>query len=350
MNSKERVRNAIAKKPVDRVPAAFEATPFVWDLLMKEYGYQSREKVLERFEIDLRSVGARYIGPRFEKKPLNATDFEQDTWWGNRVRTQWTGREFTSITCAWPLNEARTPEDVDAFRFAPMEWFDFDAIKAQAAAHPDKALVIGHEGTYQVATFLRREDLLYEDMAAEPELAMRLFDRMHEWEMEYYERCFRAGGGAIDVLRVHDDYGTQRAPLFSTAMWKTFFEKNTRELADLAHRHGAYFQQHSCGCITPFIPELIKCGVDALEPLQPVEGMKLGSLKAWRGELAFFGGICTQQILPFGTPQEVRREVRSYIDALHGDGTRGGYILHPSQSWESCIPVANIEALYSLRN
>lgn len=350
MNSKERVRNAIARKPVDRVPAAFEATGYVWDMMKKRYGVPDNEGVYQKFEIDIRPAGPRYVGPKFEKKMLNATDYEQDTWWGDRKYTKWTGKEYTSITCAWPLNDAETPEDVDKHRFAPMEWFDFSAITQTVNRHPDKAIVIGHEGTYQVATFLRREDLLYEDMAGEPELAMRIFERMHEWEMEYYTKAFEAGGGGIDVLRVHDDYGTQKAPLFSTPMWKKFFEKHTKALADLAHRHGAYYQQHSCGCITPFIPELIACGIDALEPIQPVEGMKLDTLVNYKGKLTFFGGICTQQTLPFGTPEEVRKEVKSYIETLHGDGSKGGYILHPSQSWESCIPPENIEALYSLRN
>ena len=85
--------------------------------------------------------------------------------------------------------------------------------------------------------------------------------------MEYYKRCFEAAKGKIDILRPHDDYGTQISLLFSIDMWKEFFEENTRKLVNLAHSYGAFYQQHSCGAIGPLIPYLIDCGVDALEPI-----------------------------------------------------------------------------------
>jgi uroporphyrinogen decarboxylase len=185
------------------------------------------------------------------------------------------------------------------------------------------------------------------DMALEPAFAHRIYDRMVEFELEYYERLLQAGDGQIDILRPHDDYGTQISLLFSPDMWRTFFKENTKKLTDLAHRYRACFMQHSCGAVGPIIPELIDCGVDILEPIQKVPGLEPDFLKrAYGDRLAFHGGIDTQSILPFGTVEDVRRETRRYIDTLN---VNGGYILMASQGFEGDVPIENIEALYAER-
>ena len=153
--------------------------------------------------------------------------------------------------------------------------------------------------------------------------------------MEYYKRCFEAAKGKIDILRPHDDYGTQISLLFSIDMWKEFFEENTRKLVNLAHSYGAFYQQHSCGAIGPLIPYLIDCGVDALEPIQKVKGFEVEYLaKEYGGKIVFHGGIDTQRLLPFGKPEEVKEETKKFISLLGKDG----YILMASQAFEGDVP------------
>ena len=95
----------------------------------------------------------------------------------------------------------------------------------------------------------------------------------------------------------------------------------------------------------PLIPEFIACGVDVLEPLQKVQSLEVETLREkYAGKITFHGGIDTQGVLPYGTPEEVERETRLFIDTL-GEG--GGYIMMASQAFEGDVPVANIEALYS---
>ena len=116
---------------------------------------------------------------------------------------------------------------------------------------------------------------------------------------------------------------------------------------ELAHRYGAFYQQHSCGAVGPIIPELIECGVDSLEPLQKVVGLEPETLAGkYAGRIAFHGGVDTQSVLPYGTPQQVREETEKYMRLL---GEKGGYILMASQAFEGDVPVENIEALYSVR-
>lgn len=349
MTSKERVRRALQREKTDRVPAHFNATPYVWDALKKDLRLEEPEQVLRHFAIDTREIGPGIAPamPSFEKKYINATDYEVADAWGGKSRCVWSGKEYTGTACEWPLEGTDDPADVDTkVNWPRPEWYDYDVVTRQVEEHADKGIITGHWGPFQTCTYLRREDQLYFDMAANPEFAKKLFDRMHQFQMWHYENIFKAGRGKIDVLRTHDDYGTQISLLFSPGMWHDYFAENTRELVDLAHRHGAKFWQHSCGCVRAIIPDLLNCGIDALEPIQPVTGMDPeGLARDFGGKVTFVGGIDTQRLLPFGTVQEVQSEVRRYVSVL---GKTNGYILYPSQAWESCVPLANLDATYAL--
>jgi uroporphyrinogen decarboxylase len=98
---------------------------------------------------------------------------------------------------------------------------------------------------------------------------------------------------------------------------------------------------HSCGNVTEFIPDLIEIGLDVLEPVQPV--MDLGYLKREFGkDITFWGGIDTQQILPYGTPDEVRKLASDTINIL---GKGGGYIIATAQEVMKDVPLENVKAL-----
>ncbi len=168
---------------------------------------------------------------------------------------------------------------------------------------------------------------------------------MVNFELEFYRRCFEAGNGMVDILRPHDDYGTQISLLFSADMWQEYFMENTKKLVNLAHEYGAYYMQHSCGAVADIIPYLIECKVDVLEPIQKVVGLEIPSLcERFKGRIGFHGGVDTQWLLPTGSPTEVLAETENIINTL---GKDGGYILMASQSFESDVPIANIEAIYT---
>jgi len=347
MTSKERVRRAIQHQATDRVPADFEAVGVVMEKLQKHYGFAEPEQVLRHFDIDVRALGPRYIGP--ERRRWQDTDgcWIEENFWGTWNKTVWTGKEWNGHAVHFPLDSCETLEDLDRYEWPSADWFDYEGFRRDLDRYPDKAITVGHEGPFQVACFLRSMEKLFVDMALEPEFAHRIYDRMVAFELEHYERLLQAGEGRIDILRPHDDYGTQISMLFSLDLWREYFRDNTRKLVDLAHKYGAFYMQHSCGAVCPIIPELIACGVDVLEPIQKVAGLEPEAIKkAYGDKLAFHGGIDTQGVLPFGTPEEVRRETRKYIDIL-GEG--GGYILMASQGFEGDVPIENIEAMYAER-
>ena len=300
MTSKERVRAAITHQNPDQIPAAFEAVHSVVQKLLHHYHFTSYDQLLDKFQIDIVPVSPRYIGP--------------------------------------PLKENNNDPGPD--------WFDYSEITRQCRKYPDKAIITGHEGPFQIVTFLIPMDEFFMLMIDSPEVAKRILERMLEFELEYYRRILEAGNGLIDIIRPHDDYGTQISLLFSVDMWREFFMENTKKLTALAHRYNAFYQQHSCGAVRPLIPDFIDCGVDVLEPLQKVKGLEPESLwEAFGGKITFHGGIDTQKVLPYGTPKEVARETAYYMKSLHHNG---GYILMASQCFEGDVPVENIEAVYQV--
>ncbi len=347
MTSRDRVITALNHKQPDKVPAAFECVESVYKKLMKHNDFSDSEQLYNKFGIDIRYIAPKYIGPELKSYKDKNGNLVEQSFWGYESTYHWTGKEFNSIISYYPLAEIESIEDVENYNWPSAQWFDYESIKQQCEKYKDKAIVIGHEGPFQIAAFIRpMEDLLY-DMAAQPEIAKRIYDRMVEFELEYYERIFEVADGNIAILRPHDDYGTQISLLFSKDMWCDFFKDNTKKLVDLTHKYKAFYMQHSCGAVRNIIPELIKCGVDVLEPLQKVAGLEPENLKRDFGtDISFHGGIDTQGVLPHGTPEQVIAETRHYIDVLNKNG---GYILMASQAFEGDVPIENIEAMYSVR-
>jgi uroporphyrinogen decarboxylase len=116
-----------------------------------------------------------------------------------------------------------------------------------------------------------------------------------------------------------------------------------REFTDQAHRHGYNVVLHSCGSIDRVIPRLIDSGVEILHPIQAMaKNMDAASLaKKYNGKIVFLGGVDTQRLLPFGTPQEVRDEVRRLKD-LFGPN----FIVSPSH--ESILPNVSPENIVAM--
>lgn len=347
MTSKERVRAALSHKAPDRVPAAFEATYAVSNRLIREYGFDSFEKLYEKFEADIRPVYAGFIGEK-DADYIDTDGYKVTTdFWGCKRKYMKAGKDYANHQFYYPLAGIDTVEGLESFKWPDPAQFNYEGLKRSCEQHKDKALIFGHEGPFHVALSLRPMEEFMMDMIAEPEYAEKVFSKMLEFELEYYERALIAADGQIDIIRPHDDYGTQRGLLFSAELWRKYIKANTKKLTDLAHKYGAFYQQHSCGAVSELIPDMIEAGVDCLEPLQKVPGLEPENLqKQFGGKITFHGGIDTQTILPYGTPEEVEEEARHYISTLHQNG---GYILMASQVFENDVPTENIEALYKAR-
>jgi uroporphyrinogen decarboxylase len=128
-------------------------------------------------------------------------------------------------------------------------------------------------------------------------------------------------------------------------MFRQFVEPCLKRMIDRIHELGGLVLYHSCGAVSPFIPDLLRLGVDILDPIQPAgPAMRPDSLKAAFGSrLCFHGGIDMQELLPRGTPAQVAAEARRYCEVL---GETGGYILAPAHLFQPDVPPENILAVY----
>ena len=119
-------------------------------------------------------------------------------------------------------------------------------------------------------------------------------------------------------------------------------KKGERRQYEAIKKEGKHVFVHSCGCILKIMEDIVELGVDVLNPIQP-ECMDIAELKEKYGEhLTFWGGISTQKTLPYGTPEEVRKETEETIKLM---SRGGGYITCPSQEVQTDVPYENLKAL-----
>lgn len=147
-----------------------------------------------------------------------------------------------------------------------------------------------------------------------------------------------------DAVYLGDDWGSQNSLMVSLPMWRKFFKKPYQTLFDEVHRVGMDVLFHSCGNVIEIIPDLIELGADILDPIQPgpMDPREIG--KRFGGQIAFSGGIDLQHLLPQGTPQQVKDQVRRTIDCL-GAPYGNAYIVAAANAITPDVPLENLQAL-----
>lgn len=180
------------------------------------------------------------------------------------------------------------------------------------------------------------------DFCENPEFVEELLDHLAEISIQIIDKLIEHYGNSIDAIGFSDDYGGEHAMLLSPAMWRRFIKPRIKKMYARIKKAGKKVYLHSCGHISPIIPDLIEAGVDILQPIQP-ETMDIFALKKHFGrDLCFAGGISTQKTLPFGTPQQIRDEVNRCLDIM---GKDGGYIIAPAKPILPDVPVVNAVSL-----
>ena len=193
-------------------------------------------------------------------------------------------------------------------------------------------------GTLEVSLWMRGFERFFMDLVLDPGLAGAILDKALEIKLRYWETVFGHIGDILDVVYDADDYGSQTAPLIAPDLWRKMVKPRISELYAFVHANSrAKVFLHSDGAIRSLIPDLIEAGVDALNPVQfTAEGMDIVELKREFGrEIAFWGGgVDTQKVLPWGTPQEVRDQVRRNVEPA--DAGRWLHLRHGAQRPGRC--------------
>lgn len=177
-------------------------------------------------------------------------------------------------------------------------------------------------------------------LATAPKTAAKIMTMITDNKVALAKEAVRRG---FPIGHHSDDLGTQTTTIMSEKMFKKMLLPQIKRVFDVFKGAGRPMQMHSCGQITKFIPYLIDIGLDILEPTQPC--MDINFLKQEYGkDLIFYGGIDTQDLLAFRSPEEVREETLRTIEIL---GKDGGYICGPAQEVMNNVPPANVEAMVS---
>ena len=354
MNARECFSACCAHQLPDHPPVDYLAH-YKTDEKLKAYlGVSTEIELLNALGADFFYLPGRDLSQREEILPyykhaakLEMTDTERTCPLGIRWKRGVYKTKFAvDSAIRGPLENTDDPQDVLNFPWPKASDFDFSPLRTYARLNADRVRVGGFWSgilgdVYRMHGF---QNFLM-NIAAEPEFIHTLIDRMTDMYLELNDAVFSALDGELDVWFFGNDFGSQEALLISPGMWEEFFFKDIKRLCDLAHGYGIKTMMHSCGAIRPLIPMLIDAGVDILDPVQvTAKGMVPAELKTeFGGRIVFHGGIDTQNVLPFGTPAEVRAHVREVVGAMSADG---GYIFAPSQILGPDIPVENIVAMY----
>ncbi len=185
-------------------------------------------------------------------------------------------------------------------------------------------------------------------MAMDAALAGVLFDRLLELKLAFWEMALPRLGDLVDVVTYADDYGTQQSQLISPAMFRQQLKPRIQTLFARIKQLAPHTKQffHSCGNVRPLIPDYIEIGTDILNPVHVrATGMEPAALKRDFGrDLVFWGGgVDTQDVLPHGTPQTVRDDVRRNIEAL---APGGGFVFTSVHNIQPDVPPENIVAMW----
>jgi uroporphyrinogen decarboxylase len=178
------------------------------------------------------------------------------------------------------------------------------------------------------------------DLVLNPALVEELLERITEIQVTLARRFVALG---VDGGYFGDDYGAQKNLLLSPKMWRVLFKPRLARMFAVFREAGLPVVLHSDGDIAEILPDLVEIGLTVLNPVQP-EALDHAWLKRTFGaHLAFYGGVSTQTVLPFGTPAEVQAAVETCVQMLAADGT--ALVIGPSHRLMTDIPLENVDAL-----
>lgn len=254
-----------------------------------------------------------------------------------------------------PLDGIDTMDGLKRFKFPdPLHPARYEGIAERAddlMNRRQKGYVLGRNapGIWEIALWMRGFENFFCDMVERPAFAEALMDIICEIKMKYWQKALATVGSNVMMVSEADDLASQNGCLCSPAMYRKFIKPRHARLFAFIKKQAQVpvkIFYHSCGAIMTLIPDLIESGIDILNPVQvSAVGMDSKELKKRFGQdLTFYGGgVDTQRVLPHGTPQEVRDEVKRRIDDF---APGGGFIFNTVHNIQADVPPENIMAMW----
>lgn len=363
---RDRVLTALSRQQPDRVPVDFGGTKnssihvLAYERLKDRLGLSSQtrlidrmmqaaeveEAVLRRFDVDTRAVLAgspdRRLGRDIDDESY------QDEWgvifrrppgsyWYDPVHNPLAGEISLGTIANYPYPDPHDPGQVRGI---------LPRIE-ELRRTTDCALVLYLPSAFIHKTqYLRGFEDWFVDVARDRALIAALFDAVLEQSMALAGDILAVAGHLVDVVNTSDDIGGQHGLLISPDAYRELIKPRQRAYFEFIRaRTTAPILFHSCGSVADIIDDLIEIGVEAINPVQTrAQGMQAERLAHDFGDrICFWGGVDSQQTLPFGTPEEVQAEVTRCVRSL---GRRGGYVLAAVHNIQPEVPPENIIAMF----
>ena len=254
------------------------------------------------------------------------------------------------------LNPADNVEEFSTFGEQDVQ---FIARSVAAAHRTGRAVVLGAPGTHlgdvggitgpglKNPRGIRTIEEWYVSPLLRPDYVKEVFDRQTDIALINLRAINEACGDKIDVIHVcSNDFGHQSGQFVRVATFREIWTPYYRKLNDWIHANTKWKTlKHCCGAVAPLIPCFIEAGFEILNPIQTTAvDMDPAMLKKEFGKDIVFwgGGIDTQEVLPFGTPEEVRRQVLERCEIF---GRDGGFVFSPTHNVQKGTPIENIVAM-----
>lgn len=235
----------------------------------------------------------------------------------------------------------------------PTRNFDREGMRALARSlheGTDKGIIAPAfgSGILEMTLWLQGFDQGYMNLLADKQMTVYLLDRITDIKSAYAEVMLEAVGEYCQVFYAGgDDLGHQHSPAMRPELFRELLVPRYKRYFEAIKRKAPHIRVffHSCGCVYPLLPDLIEAGIDILNPVQ-VSAAEMGDTARLKREfgrdLVFWGGVDTQKVLPHGTVQEVRDEVRRRMDDL---APGGGYVFGAVHNIQADVPGRNVLAM-----
>ena len=343
MTSRERVLTALNHEEPDRVPYIMGYTPEAATKILIHLSEKHEALVMATdipfvMEHDL-LVADHGVGMSYYAE----SDTEEYTCeWG--IGWKWVdipGGRYTEIV-GHPLDDegcldSWSPPD-------PLSDSRYDAMRALHKTYGATHAIVGGMGSilFEPAWHLRGFETFLADLVINKDFAHALLDKIFDYQMTSGKILARLGA---DVLWLGDDFGTQNSLIMSPATWREFFRDRYARLfsAYKEIKPDIKIAFHSDGDIEPLLSEFIETGVDIFQAVQPKAIDPAHLKKRFGNNLAYWGTIDIQETMPFGTPDDVKNEIKMRMETV---APGGGFIISPSHAIQPDVPLENILAFY----
>ncbi len=344
MTERENLLHLLRKEGYEKIPVEFSLCPSLVERFRKETGNPDGD-YMEYFGMPWRHVGGLIPEDeeisRFLPYHGEINDHTTIDEWGVGHESTPTSMHMTKMH--HPLENAESVEEIQAYPIPIYTEKKNGWVKEKVTKLQKRGLAaVGNMQCtiWETSWYIRGMENLMMDMLCEEEMANAVFDMVEKMSTD---RAMIYANAGVDILFLGDDIGMQHSIMMSEELYKKWIYPRLKRLICKVKevRPDLLVFYHSCGYVEPFIPYLIDAGIDVLNPIQ-AECMKFEEIyKKYGDKISFHGTIGTQTVMPFGTPQEVKENVKGNLDIV---GSKGGLFVAPTHLLEPEVPWENILA------